>query len=194
MKKIYNATRWLAILFLLIFNSFIASAQNQSSKCPDQLFGLRSSIWKTLEIPVCWESMDPNFETQRQWVRQATVNSWEKNSSLRFTGWGGCQSNSRGIRIAVSDINPHVKALGSDLNGFVNGMVLDFTFERWSPECGRPHRRQSCIETIAVHEFGHALGFSHEQNRADAPACRGEKQGTNGDTYITPYDLNSVMN
>jgi len=195
MKKIYSSSRWLAILFLLAFNAFIASAQNQSLQCPDQLVGLKSSIWKTLEIPVCWESMEPNFGTERQWVKQAAIDTWETNSAIRFTGWMGCQSNSRGIRIGVADANPHTKGLGSQLNAIPNGMILNFTFRTWSPRCSDPNRREYCIKNISVHEFGHALGFAHEQNRSDSPDwCQAEKQGTSGDIFITAYDLNSVMN
>jgi hypothetical protein len=41
-----------------------------------------------------------------------------------------------------------------------------------------------------LHEFGHALGLSHEHARADA-TCPGPGGVSNG--YLTPYDLYSVM-
>jgi hypothetical protein len=195
MRMLLTVSRLAAMAGLLALNVVIAFAQTSSLQCPDQLVGLRSTIWKTIEIPVCWETMDSYYGTERQWVRQATVETWEKNSALRFTGWGACQLNSRGIRIGVGDINPHTKGLGNQLNGSTNGMMLNFVFQRWSPRCAEPDRKEYCIKNIAVHEFGHALGFAHEQNRADSPDwCQAEKQGTSGDIYITPFDMESVMN
>jgi len=179
---------WQFPFIAVSFFSYVATSQAH-----DEAVGLAVAKWGMTTIPVCWENPVAANLTQRGWVKAAVERTWEAYSSLEFTGWGECENNSSGIRIQIQDRGAHVKALGQLLNGMENGMVLNFDFENWSPSCQL--KRQFCIEVVAVHEFGHAIGFAHEQNRADAPPeCQAERQGTSGDTFLTPYDANSVMN
>jgi Astacin (Peptidase family M12A) len=179
-------------LGLILQHGSTKSASAQEPKGFD-LYAKTSTIWSSSVIPVCWENPSGNFNTEMNWVRTAAESSWQSVSAVNFVDWGVCNSRSEGIRIQINDEGPHTRGLGSDLKGVQNGMVLNFTFQNWSPSCKSD--RERCIKVIAVHEFGHSLGFAHEQLRPDTPTnCTAEKQGTTGDLPIGLWDLDSVMN
>jgi hypothetical protein len=171
----------------------ISITQAEEKNITDKAYPNMSSKWPFNVVFVCWENPIEANQRERSLVRESIEDTWGKHSALKFLGWQKCQQDTTGIRILIKDIGPYVEDLGRGLDGLRNGMVLNFTFNNWGQPC--QSRRDSCIRSIAVHEFGHAIGFAHEQNRPDTPGeCNEPSQGPDGNLLLTPWDSNSVMN
>ena len=157
---------------------------------------VKNRLWKNKTIAVCWENIDA-VEEQIRRISEAAVNStWAHHSALSFPGWGPCAVGQSGVRIKIADELPHVRTVGRYLNRKPGGVILNFDFDKWRPECSdSPELKLRCIKAMVVHEFGHVIGFAHEHIRSEAPSeCKAEKRGTRGTWNVTEYDRKSVMN
>jgi hypothetical protein len=158
----------------------------------------QDSLWTKNVISVCWLNAQ-QFSRERDLVRTAVARAWEANSGVRFTGWGDCTPAGADIKIQVDESGPR-SYVGRQSLGRSPSMFLNFTFNTWSQGCRA--KPDSCISSIGVHEFGHALGFQHEQLQTDAPqACVDHLKRTDQwenlprpPTALTSYDPDSVMN
>lgn len=162
----------------------------------DRLFGttLREAKWSSTTISVCWENRDKASAAQEALVRSAVASTWEASSSVRFVGWGDCAStDAPGVHILIDESEqPYTKAVGRYLDRRPNGMHFNFEVTNWRAECKSDPN--GCIRAAAVHEFGHALGFTHEQIKEGVRAeCSSEPRDIIGDYLVTKYDLSSVM-
>ncbi|WP_152602920.1 hypothetical protein [Caballeronia sordidicola] len=166
-------------------------------------------IWNSHRINVCWEYPYDWYATQREWVKEAVTSTWDANSDVTFVDWTQCPDFDSpdkylGIRLTITPGQPITRQLGEAGIGWRSNVQLNIDFNSWSPGCSDPSRLESCVKTVAVHEFGHLLAFNHEQYRTDTPQdCidrgvedkdPGRGQGDPDYVIFGPWDLNSVMN
>ena len=187
--------------------TYVGDYTNRGTAFSPYFIADEAHLWSSANIEVCWESVEASLSNERGWVRGAVNNFIEANSAFRFGGqqWAQCDASTRArVRILVADDGNAAESEVGHQDFGPTYMRMDFRFQNWNPACAQTEaQRQRCIETIAVHEFLHAVGTLHEQLSKDLetadPKCwqlykNSSDVGGTRPVSLTNYDPDSIMN
>lgn len=180
------------ILSLLVVFLFSLSAQPVQSIMAG--YGLTWSVWISapVKLVVCWENpsaAEPydgevdqtSGATRREWARLAVKSSWERYARVIFVGWEECadESNAADPPHTLGPRRPGTLDENLKVNISYSGASNNWGHGSWGDyqqqgvtinlHCGAYPNLKSCIEYLAIHEFGHTLGYYHEEERDDWP-------------------------
>jgi hypothetical protein len=165
--------------------SSVSNGDEQVSSAEENLYYNRTDAhWPSThpgsgmgaDIPVCYKTTGAvagsaeeaarvaYFGNVRNWIE----NTWGRVLDVNFDGWGRCDNATNGkLVVDIKNGGGSASNLGYQGPNAAAQMTLDYT--DW---------RQILV---AVHEFGHALGFEHEFKRPDRSWVGGATCNTDAD-------------
>lgn len=218
-KHSLNALTLRATFGLSALLAAAAGCAVDTSEAPEQsaesnlFLGAGVQAWSTANhtVPLCWYTQ--GYAREKAIIQAAIQRTWVSVANINATWREGCPTTGT-ERFVVVQIGRHGMVpdgqggmyYDHSTDGQTRGLGMaalssptttpaslfgtaGMTF--WVEDNGTSAAPR--MEYVAVHEFGHVLGFPHEQERAEQEARACGPVGSGG-TTLGPYDPESVMN
>ena len=215
-----NGIKWTAIAAVVAAVGCAQDGADGDTAEKQSNLYLHGNTWPNGVVDVCYDGNDGNNPTLLAEAQRQLTYSWKQAANISFNGWGQC--NYSGTFSPRSFVALHFVP-GTRGNASTIGRTIPL---KWSDYCGPgvscyppgvthlqlrsddPDPFQQQFRYQVIHEFGHALGFDHEQERPDnfdrpprtwppfvycGQFDNGQRSDPGG-TYLTSYfDVPSIM-
>lgn len=170
-----------------------------------------ATLWNpAVPIDACFLSDSDDLPTHREWIRTDIRKTWEYVTPLTVNWITPCPATGWLVRIGLASRPADGEeagwapgyGAGLGLSGAQRDERAHATANQGSPQIEKPsiklYLREDLAATdrervayLAIHEFGHVLGYAHEQDHPDSTCTKGQ---TSPQTEVTDYDSSSIMN